>query len=140
MRHLTFIAMLILSSNFAQAKCVARICYSVTLEVTSCHERRDDRPLLRGRVTPGIVIGTKQPPVAQPAPCYAGADIPTNTVPTVEQIEGTREFFYRTESCATWVGRKVTLFAPEPCCHDTASACSAEPPELLLKPLPSWVQ
>ena len=117
-----------------------QICYAVTFEVSTCHTTRDDRPLMRGRVAEGIVLGTKEQPAARAVPCYTGAEIPTNTVPTVEQIEGTKEFFYATDSCHALVGRKVTLFAPGSSCHDTGPSSFPEPPATTLLALPIWAQ
>jgi len=117
-----------------------QICYAVTFEVAGCHTTRDDRPMWRGRVADGIVLSAKQQPVARPVPCHSGLGIPKNTVPTVEQIESTREFFYYADSCHALEGRKVTLFAPEALCHDTGSSSQPEPLQSVLTALPIWAQ
>jgi len=117
-----------------------QICYAVTFEVAACRTTRDDRPLWRGRVANGIVLSAKQSPVARPVPCYSGLDIPQNTVPTVEQIQSRKEFFYYADSCHDFEGHKVTLFAPEPLCHDTGSSSQPEPRQPVLTALPIWAQ
>ena len=140
MRHLIIIAMLALCSAHAQAKCMPQRCYAVAFEVATCHTTRDDRPMWRGRVADGIVLGAKQQPVARVVPCYSGLEIPANTLPTVEQIESTWEFFYYADSCHALEGHKVTLFAPEPLCHDTGSSSQPEPHQTVLTALPIWAQ
>jgi len=140
MRHLTFIAMLTVSSVPAQAKCVAQICYAVTFDIAACRTTLNDGPPRIERKVNGIVLSAKQQPVARAVPCDSGLSIPEGSTPTLEQIEGETDFFYPTESCGALVGRSVTLFAAEPCCHDTPTSCSGGPPERILRALPIWAQ
>ena len=135
MRQLIVTALFAALSTSTHAKCVPQVCYAVSFEIANCRATRDERPPLRVRKVNGIILKASESS-ARPVPCGVGYRIPEGGLPSVEQIEGTREFFYSADSCETLLGRKVTLFAPEVCC-DTGPCAVPERP---LTALPIWAQ
>jgi len=127
MRYLIALLAVLVNSTASHAKCPSAACYEVYFEVQACTLRA-----VESVDSPDGAVLETGPVSAKVVPCSKGTALHKSTPPS--QIEGEREFFYRTSAddstCASLLGKHITLFAPSRCC-DTGMACRPPARELV---------